>query len=223
MSKKALSEQQERLLPMFRDICRLGQAEEEPVNEDQFLKRFLPIRSHFRVLDSDVRIIIGDKGSGKTHLFRALEIQRGREALVSLAREKGLPTPPLEKTTWLVGYHTTGKDFPPGGVIGAFARGKDTSVLQNFWLSDISAPHLIQYFILNLSATLERIIPLNRSFFTPLFLPGQSNAEQPVDLAMNNICSQFCYLPSLDGITVICDASCSFNLFGLCNDPFLWD
>ena len=135
MSKRALSEQQERLLPMFRDICRLGQAEEEPVNEDQFLKRFLPIRSHFRVLDSDVRIIIGDKGSGKTHLFRALEIQRGREALVSLAREKGLPTPPLEKTTWLVGYHTTGKDFPPGGVIGAFARGKDTSVLQNFWLS----------------------------------------------------------------------------------------
>lgn len=135
MSKKALSEQQERLLPMFRDICRQGQAEEEPEDEDQFLKRFLPIRAHFRVLDSDVRIIIGDKGSGKTHLFRALEIQRGREALISLAQDRGLPIPPLEQTTWLVGYCTSEKDFPPGGVIGNFARGKDTSVLQNFWLT----------------------------------------------------------------------------------------
>jgi hypothetical protein len=135
MSKRELTEEQDRLLPRFREICRQGQAEAEPDDEEMFLKRFLPIRAHFRVLDSDVRIIIGDKGSGKTHLFRTLEIDRGREALVSLAREKGLPVPPLDQTTWLVGYCTSGKDFPPGGVIGNFARGKDTSIIQNFWLT----------------------------------------------------------------------------------------
>jgi len=135
MSKKSQIEQQERLLAKFKGICGQGQAENEPTEEDRFLKHFLPIQAHFRVLDPDVRIIIGDKGAGKTHLFRALDIARGREALVKLAEGKGLPIPPLDKTTWLVGYQSVGGDFPPSGVIADFARGKESAVLQNFWLA----------------------------------------------------------------------------------------
>ena len=135
MTKKIQSDLQEKLLSKFREICRQGQAENEPDEQSIFLKNFLPIQAHFRVLDPDVRIIIGDKGAGKTHLFRVLEIDQGREALVKLAKGKGLPIPQLDKTAWLIGYHTSGMEFPPGRVIGNFAKGKDPSVLQDIWLS----------------------------------------------------------------------------------------
>lgn len=135
MSKRTTIERQELLLSKFKEICRQGQAENEPDEPDKFLKNFLPIQAHFRVLDPDVRIIIGDKGAGKTQLFRALEIPRGRKALIKLAQGKGLPIPPLDKTTWLVGFQTSGMDFPPSGVMENFARGKESSTLQIFWLA----------------------------------------------------------------------------------------
>ncbi|NUM77630.1 hypothetical protein HUU40_24975 [candidate division KSB1 bacterium] len=124
-----------RLLEKLKRLCGQGLAENEPEEEAPFLKNFLPIQAHFRMLDPDVRLVIGDKGAGKTHLFRALEIAGGRQALLELAAKKGLPIPPLEKTKWLVGYQTSGINFPPAGVIDEFARHKDPPELQNIWLA----------------------------------------------------------------------------------------
>lgn len=133
MSKKGLPNRPV-LLQKLRDLCRQGQAENEPVDEGTFLKNFLPIQSHYRVLDPDVRIIIGDKGAGKTQLFRALEFDRGREALARLAEDKGQMLHPLAKTRWLIGFQTSGTEFPPGGVIADLAKDRAAADLQKFWL-----------------------------------------------------------------------------------------
>lgn len=134
MSKKGLPNRAF-LLQQLRDVCGQGQAENEPIEESPFLRNFLPIQSHYRVLDPDVRIIIGDKGAGKTQLFRALDFDRGREALANLAVAKGQMLHPLSNTTWLVGFQTSGTEFPPGGVIADSARDKSSADLQRFWLA----------------------------------------------------------------------------------------
>ncbi|MEW5817591.1 MAG: hypothetical protein AB1798_19610, partial [Spirochaetota bacterium] len=134
MTNRIQKEEKISLLKSFREICLQGQAEDESPDENVFLKRFLPIRSHFRVLDPLVRLIIGDKGSGKTHLFQALELENGRKVLTDLAKAKGETITPLEKSQWIIGFKTSGMDFPPAAVIKKYAREHDSSMLQNFWL-----------------------------------------------------------------------------------------
>ena len=125
-----------RLLEQLRSICREGVAENEPDDRRQFAQDFLPIQAHFRVLDPDVRIIIGDRGTGKTHLFRALKDEIGLRALVQLAQDRHLPSPGYDKTSWLVGYDTEGKEFPPPTLIMRFAEETHSPVaLQSFWVA----------------------------------------------------------------------------------------
>lgn len=123
------------LLEELRDLCRQGQAESEPEDEDSFLRNFLPIRSHYRILEPDTLIVIGDKGSGKTQVFRALTYEKGRQVLTDLAKQHRRVVADLEHTTWLVGFATAGTDFPPGGAIRNFARERQPSDLQTLWLA----------------------------------------------------------------------------------------
>ncbi len=134
--KKPDLAQKLRLLEKLRPICREGVAENEPDDRRQFAQDFLPIQAHFRVLDPDVRIIIGDRGTGKTHLFRALKDEDGLRALIQLAHDRHLPSPGYHKTSWLVGYDTEGKEFPPPTLIMRFAEEQRSPVaLQSFWVA----------------------------------------------------------------------------------------
>ena len=134
MSRRLNDQQRQVLLQSLIDLCHKGQAESESEDPETFLKTFVPIRAHFRVLDPDVRLIIGDKGSGKTHLFRALQNDKGRSAIVELARQKNLSAPDVRRTKWLVGYDDAEKTFPPGEIVTHFADGKKPSDLRMFWL-----------------------------------------------------------------------------------------
>lgn len=134
MSRWLGDERRQALLSALVSLCHRGQAESEPEDPGTFLKSFLPIRAHFRVLDPDVRLIIGDKGSGKTHLFRALKWEHGRAAMVQLSREKNQFALDSDKTKWLVGYDDAEKMFPPGEIITQFAEGRTPSDLRMFWL-----------------------------------------------------------------------------------------
>lgn len=121
------------LLQGFRSVCSQGLAENEPEDDAHFLKRFLPIRAHYRVLDPDVRLIIGERGSGKSHLFRALDLKDGRRALTDLAIRRRQPVPRLEDADWVVGYHTSRKALPPPRLIRALAENQPDAV-QDVWL-----------------------------------------------------------------------------------------
>jgi hypothetical protein len=125
----------EALLDELIELCKQGQAENEPEDEGLFLRNFLPIRTHYRILEPDGNLIIGDKGAGKTQVFRALSYPRGRTTLAALAEKHGRNPIDLSRASWQIGYAAAEKDFPPGGVIRQFARTRQPVDLQTFWLA----------------------------------------------------------------------------------------
>jgi hypothetical protein len=126
-------EKREALLAVVQ-LCRQGQAESESEDETEFLKNFLPTRSHFRILDPDAQLVIGDKGAGKTHVFRALTFPRARRGLAQLAQERGFSVPALDLTSWVIGFQTRGTDFPAAAVLRDFARSRESAELETLWL-----------------------------------------------------------------------------------------
>ncbi|HVC92702.1 MAG TPA: hypothetical protein VND64_03380 [Pirellulales bacterium] len=123
------------LLEELKGLCSQGQAENEPEDQAAFLRNFLPIRSHYRILDPDTQLIIGDKGAGKTQVFRALGYEQGREELTRLAKQHSRLAVDLERTAWLIGFAASSTEFPPGGAIRVFAQGRGSAELQSFWLA----------------------------------------------------------------------------------------
>ena len=69
MSRRLNDQQRQALLQNLIDLCHKGQAESESEDPETFLKTFVPIRAHFRVLDPDVRLIIGIKVLGRRIYF----------------------------------------------------------------------------------------------------------------------------------------------------------
>lgn len=125
----------ETLLEDMRRACGSAIAENEPEDEPGFMKGFLPVRRHLRILDSQVRLVVGDKGAGKSHLFKALRFAGARELLVHMAAKKGYDVRPLDRTTWLVGFDT-GREFPAVDVIDAFVKDQntDTDSVRMLWM-----------------------------------------------------------------------------------------
>ena len=113
---------------------RAGLAENEPTDAGSFFARFLPVPRHLRALDPLVRIIIGDKGAGKTQLFQALKFPEGRALLASMAKKQGLVALPLDRISWQVGFETQGTRFPSPA---AFERMKESRVeeFRSVWLA----------------------------------------------------------------------------------------
>src|SRR5205814_8731661 len=94
-----------------------GMSDHAPDDPKAFFEQFLPIPRHLRALDPQVRLIIGDKGAGKTQLFQAPKFPEGRHLLAMVAADHGPLTPPLERLTWRIAFHTHGTDLPPSGAV----------------------------------------------------------------------------------------------------------
>lgn len=119
------------------DINRMmgeGIADHAPDDVLPFFEQFLPIPRHLRVLDPQVRLIIGDKGAGKTQLFQALKFPQGRALLARVAAEHGYLTLPLERLIWRVGFEIQGTAFPPSGAFDA-VTGRDVGHFREIWLA----------------------------------------------------------------------------------------
>jgi hypothetical protein len=127
-------EQADALLDDVIRACGQGVADHAPEDAREFFQQFLPIPRHLRALDPHVRLIIGDKGAGKTQLFKALKFPEGRELLARTAASRGHGTLPLERSSWIVGFELTGSLFPPPDLIDAYARGRSTEELRLLWL-----------------------------------------------------------------------------------------
>ncbi|MGK3969218.1 hypothetical protein WMF38_35495 [Sorangium sp. So ce118] len=114
--------------------CGQGMADQAPEDAEGFFREFLPIPRHLRALDPHVRLIIGDKGAGKTQLFKALKFPEGRELLSRVAESRGHGALPLEQSSWVVGFELTGRLFPPPDLINGYARSRSTEDMRLFWL-----------------------------------------------------------------------------------------
>ena len=106
-----------------------GSAEAEP--DDRFLESYLPVPDHARALEPEVFLIIGERGAGKTELFRAIQKPEGREAIRDLASDRGSH---LERSAWYVGYSSSGVQYPAALVFRQFSRDRQPSDLQLIWL-----------------------------------------------------------------------------------------
>ena len=113
--------------------CGQGMADHAPEDAAEFFAEFLPIPRHLRALDPHVRLIIGDKGAGKTQLFKALKFPEGRALLGRIAESRGHGALPLERSSWIVGFEVTGTLFPPPDLIDAYARGRSNEDMRLLW------------------------------------------------------------------------------------------
>jgi energy-coupling factor transporter ATP-binding protein EcfA2 len=110
-----------------------GQAETEA--EESFRKRYLPVSEHARAFDPDVVLVVGDRGSGKSELFRAV-FSLGLLPTIS-THVSGVRLQPLkpQATIWRKGY-PVGADFPDASGQRRFA-GKADSVgqVEELWFA----------------------------------------------------------------------------------------
>ena len=124
----------EELLRALSHMGAAGQAETEA--EDSFPKYYLPIQEHARAFDPDVVLIVGDRGSGKSELFRAVfssgllpAIARHSPSVAKLALLKP------GTTEWRKGF-PIGADFPdPSGQRKFFAQDVDFERQEQFWFA----------------------------------------------------------------------------------------
>jgi hypothetical protein len=126
----------QRLLESIADIAPgLGIAEHESDEEDKFLKNFLPIADYRHALDPNTLLILGDRGVGKTELFRLLAIPSGRQSLVESLGIRSLPA--LSQTTWIPGFGRTsrvGKRFPTPESVESQMNAATNIEWRSFWI-----------------------------------------------------------------------------------------
>ncbi|KEO84310.1 hypothetical protein EL26_05955 [Tumebacillus flagellatus] len=123
------------LLKILVDALGQGLAEQESNHEPEFMKNFLPIPEHKRVLDPDTLLILGGRGAGKTQLFRLLAFPNGRGALADVTGVDKLSF--LDRTMWVTGYggeRNHGLKFPSQESGEIFSDTADVLDWRAFWL-----------------------------------------------------------------------------------------
>jgi hypothetical protein len=118
------------LLGALVNMSSSGVAESDP--ENLFLKKFLPLQEHARALEPDTLLIIGDRGAGKTALFRAIQTRTGVASIAKVSAR--VDQNQIDASRWLVGYSSAGSDYPAEIVFRKFAQDKDAIGLQATWL-----------------------------------------------------------------------------------------
>lgn len=98
----------------------------EAIETAQLLKSTWLVPKHTSFLDSDILLIIGGRGVGKSHLFRLINIVEGQALLAQNKRR-------LANSIWLRGYQASGNEFPGETVLQRFADDKNGADLLDFW------------------------------------------------------------------------------------------
>jgi hypothetical protein len=110
-------EQRQRLLE---DLSRMGsQGRAESESADTFKKTFYPVAEHSRAFDPDVVLVIGERGSGKSELFRAVVKEGLLPAIIRASPSSRLARMDPGRIHWLAG-HPLERDFPDHGGLRRF-------------------------------------------------------------------------------------------------------
>lgn len=109
MMPRLQQEERERLLDDLSQMGSQGRAERESAGT--FSKTFYPVPEHSRALDPDVVLVIGERGSGKSELFRAVVKEGLLPAIIRAAVSSRLAKLDPGRIDWLAG-HPLDRDFP---------------------------------------------------------------------------------------------------------------
>ncbi len=125
----------EERLDLLRDLSRMGsQGRAESEDAGRLARTFHPVPEHLRMLDPDVVIVVGPRGSGKTEIFRALADANLLDALAREARVGRLP--PGDHTQWVKAYPLGRDGFDAGG-LRRFLDGhcREPHAMQELWFA----------------------------------------------------------------------------------------
>jgi len=150
-------EQRDGLLSDLSQMGSSGRAESE--STATFKRTFLPVVEHARALDPDVVLIVGDRGAGKSKLFRALVQEGLLDPILRRAPSARAHKLAADNVDWYAG-HPLRKDFPDDAGLRAFvaSQRQKPEALAEFWcafLTRLLSAHFPQGHALELSHLLN--------------------------------------------------------------------
>lgn len=114
-------------------IQRFGSAgRAEGASQQELAKGYLPIAEHLRMLDPDVVLIIGPRGSGKTEIVRILTEGTNFKALSRYAPAVRFPQ---GEATWIKAFPIGKAGFEPIGFRRFVDTSSDPRAMQELWFS----------------------------------------------------------------------------------------
>lgn len=126
----------EEKMELLRDLSRMGsQGRAEGEDAEQLARTFYPVPEHLRMLDPEVVLVVGPRGSGKTEIFRVLtDSERLLEAVVRETGNHRLAS--AGRTTWEKGF-PLGRDGFDAGSLRRFvaAQSHDPQAMQELWFA----------------------------------------------------------------------------------------
>lgn len=155
------NEERRSLLQALQNIGSAGRAEGAPV--DRIRPGYYPVAEHLRLLDPDVVLVVGPRGSGKTEIARVLTDAALFDAVKLYAPAVRLPGGVSE---WLRVYPAGSKSFEGVGLRTFMqAAGDRTETLRELWFA---------YLVRALTGHLD---DKGRGDLAPLFAPDAADAE----------------------------------------------
>lgn len=105
------------------------------------LRTFLPLWRHGRSLGSDILIVLGARGSGKTALFKLVRDESTASKLQAFFGNQKIPD-----AQWMDAFSQDNMNHPEVGVMEAFGLGASDVALRTFWVAHLLrvARHQIQ-------------------------------------------------------------------------------
>lgn len=125
------NEDRRRLLQALQNIGGAGRAEGEA--RERIGPGYFPVSEHLRLLDPEVVLVVGPRGSGKTEIARVLSDAKLAEAIARHAPAVRLPSGPSE---WVAAYPYGSATFDPKGLKAYVEREKGaTDSLRDLWFA----------------------------------------------------------------------------------------
>jgi hypothetical protein len=161
---RAWEERRRELLAQLKDMGDSGRAEQ--ASQDQLTKGFYPVPEHLRLLDPDVVLVVGPRGSGKTQISKVLSEPSLVEAVGRFVPNVRVPA----AAEWIEAFPAQRQMFEVSGLKAFVARnGRDTTKLREVWLA-----YLLRLLKVHLDAE-------SQSELAPLFAPAAAYVDRVHD------------------------------------------
>lgn len=128
-SAKTKSLTAERRLELLRDLAGI----QSDADQQDPKASFLPLPTHDHALNREVLVVRGERGAGKTALFRFVE-EMGRDNPTELV--KLFPRAGLSDSHWIEGFSQSLK-HPQEQAVDAFLERPDAKAITGFWMAHL--------------------------------------------------------------------------------------
>lgn len=115
-------------------LSNLGYGQAETEDAAGFARRFHPVAEHIRAFDPDIALVVGDRGTGKSALFRAVFENGLLPALARHAPDPRLPSQALERVAWIQAYPLQ-RDFPDALSLRRYLDTNDLEGALKLWFA----------------------------------------------------------------------------------------